>query len=190
MDARAARAGGLLGQRPARNTTTDQSMNLNDEQKAMVKTWIDQGLKLSDIQNRLGDLFGLRLTYMEVRFLMDDLSIKPKDVERPAAPALAKAVPAKPAADDQDFLPEAGPEPMDAASQNPGDVTVSVDQVTRAGAVVSGKVTFSDSKTAEWYLDRMGRLGITAPEPGYQPSQADLMIFQGELQNELRKLGF
>jgi len=67
---------------------------------------------------------------------------------------------------------------------------VTVDQVTRPGSLVSGKVKFSDGKTAEWYLDQMGRLGFVPKEQGYKPSQNDLMDFQAELQNELARLGF
>ena len=67
---------------------------------------------------------------------------------------------------------------------------VNVDQVTRPGALVSGKVTFSDGQTADWYLDQMGRLGVVAKQQGYKPSQADLMAFQAELQNELARQGY
>jgi len=58
-------------------------MNLDDEQKRKVTEWIAQGLKLSEIQKRLGDELGLRLTYMEARLLVDDLKLMPKDTERP-----------------------------------------------------------------------------------------------------------
>jgi hypothetical protein len=69
-------------------------------------------------------------------------------------------------------------------------VKVSVDQITRAGAVVSGKVTFSDGKSADWYLDQAGRLGLAPQQAGYKPSQPDLLDFQEELQGQLAKLGF
>ena len=56
--------------------------------------------------------------------------------------------------------------------------------------MVSGKVNFSDGKSADWYLDQMGRLGLVPKEQGYKPSEEDLMDFQTELQSELAKLGF
>ncbi len=56
--------------------------------------------------------------------------------------------------------------------------------------MISGKVTFSDGNTAEWYLDQTGRLGIAPAVQGYRPSQEDVMAFQTELQNALAKLGF
>src|SRR5436309_2122976 len=49
------------------------TMNLDHSQRAKVSQWIAEGLKLSDIQNRLATEFGLRMTYMDVRFLVDDL---------------------------------------------------------------------------------------------------------------------
>ncbi len=42
-------------------------MNLNEAQRQRVTAWILQGAKLSEIQTRLADEFGLRLTYMDVQ---------------------------------------------------------------------------------------------------------------------------
>src|ERR1051325_3957201 len=70
-------------------------MNLDDVQRKTVSGWITDGLKLSEIQNRLASELGLRLTYMEVRLLVDDLKLTPKDrqpprpVPTPSAPAAA-----------------------------------------------------------------------------------------------------
>jgi hypothetical protein len=61
--------------------------------------------------------------------------------------------------------------------------------LTRPGALVSGKVKFSDGKTADWFLDQGGRLGVAPAEKGYKPSQVDLQDFQTALQTELQKLG-
>src|SRR5688572_6254165 len=170
-------------------------MNLNDSQRQQVAKWLEEGLKLSEIQNKLASEFRVQLTYMEVRFLLDDLKLKPKDKEPPPAPpksALATgkdtspvapataAQPPPPAADDlADELPPGG-----------SGISVVVDQVTRPGALVSGKVTFSDGQGADWYLDQMGRLGVVSKQQGYKPSQADLMAFQTELQTELAKMGY
>ena len=161
-------------------------MKLDDAQKQKVSGWIEEGLKLSEIQDKLNSEFGLRMTYMEVRFLIDDLGVKLKDKapEPPPAPA-PTAAPAKPGA-------PLGTTPLDEESAGlPGTgVSVKVDQVTRPGALVSGNVKFSDGKAADWYLDQMGRLGLAPREQGYKPSQEDLLEFQTELQTELAKLGF
>src|SRR5215469_9861287 len=58
-------------------------MSLDESQRKKVIEWIGQGLKLSEIQNHLTSEFGLRLTYMDVRLLVDDLKVTPKDVEKP-----------------------------------------------------------------------------------------------------------
>ena len=71
-----------------------------------------------------------------------------------------------------------------------GGVSVSVDHLARPGAVVSGKVTFSDGQSADWYLDQTGRLGLVAKTPGYRPPAADVPQFQAALDAELRKMGF
>src|SRR5919197_4497994 len=71
-------------------------MNLDDAQKRTVAEWIAQGLKLSEIQKRLSEELGLHLTYMEIRLLVDDLKLTPKDTEPPKPVQL----PGKPGAAD------------------------------------------------------------------------------------------
>ena len=64
------------------------AMNLNDTQRQTVAGWVAEGLKLSEVQNRLAADLGVRMTYMEVRLLVDDLKLKLKDPEvpKPAVP--------------------------------------------------------------------------------------------------------
>jgi len=152
-------------------------MNLDENQRQRVTAWILQGAKLSEIQSRLAEEFGLRLTYMEVRFLVDDLKLTPKDPEPP------KTVEPPPAAP-KSATPSTEPPP------STGKVSVVVDQLTRPGAIVSGKVTFSDGQTAEWYLDQTGRLGVVPKQQGYKPSAADVQQFQMALEKEISRLGF
>lgn len=160
-------------------------MNLDDAQRAKVSEWIEQGAKLSEIQNRLGTEFGLRLTYMDVRFLIDDLKLKVKDTEPPKPPPTV--APAKTAAPGE--AQPLTPVPEEEGGLGSG-VSVTVDHVARPGALVSGKVKFSDGKSADWSLDQYGRLGLAAQEKGYRPSQQDLMDFQAMLQTELAKQGY
>ena len=69
-------------------------MSLDETQRKKVADWIAQGLKLSDIQNRISSEFGIRLTYMDVRLLVDDLKLVPKDAEPPkTSSALTTGVP-------------------------------------------------------------------------------------------------
>ena len=153
-------------------------MNLDETRTKQVAAWIDEGLKIADIQKRMEAQWGLRQTYLEVRLLVDDLKLTPKDPAPPPPPPPTAAPPAAKAADD---LPPRNPPA--------GKVRLTVDQITRAGAMVSGKVQFSDGKSADWYLDQMGRLGLAPAEKGYKPSAADLQDFQIALQSELERLG-
>ena len=67
-------------------------MEFTEEQKAKVREWIGAGLKLSEIQDQLGKEFSLHLLYMDVRLLVDDLQLTPKEtVEEAPKPAVAPA---------------------------------------------------------------------------------------------------
>lgn len=156
-------------------------MNLTDEQRQRITAWILQGAKLSEIQTRLNQEFNLKLTYMETRFLVDDLKLTPKDPEPPKVEKAAAPEPKKPA--------EEKKEAADAPKPGGGGVSVVVDQIARPGAIVSGKVTFSDGQKAEWYLDQTGRLGVIPAQQGYKPPAADVQQFQMALQDELQKMG-
>ncbi len=162
-------------------------MNLDEAQRKRVAQWVAEGLKLSEIQNRLASELGVRMTYMEVRLLVDDLKLTLKDPEpaKAAESPLTAAAPPPPA---QKRPGPAAPTPEPAAGG--GGVSVTVDQLARPGALVSGKVTFSDGQRAEWYMDQTGRLGIVAQQTGYRPPAADLQEFQAALETELAKMGF
>jgi hypothetical protein len=163
-------------------------MTLDDTQRKKVAEWIANGMKLSEIQNRLASDLGVRMTYMDVRFLVDDLKLTPKDVDPPKPVAsLAAAAPAgAPPQKSADGLKlEDSPVPENSVS----GVSISVDQLARPGAVVSGKVTFSDGKKADWHIDQTGRLGLAPQEAGYRPPAADVQQFQIALEAELSKMG-
>src|SRR6266404_7803413 len=161
--------------------TNERRMNLDQAQKQRVAEWIEEGLKLSEIQKKLVSEFGVSMTYMEVRFLLDDLKLKPKEPQPPVALA-----PLDPQTGIQAAVPPAKPAggiaESDAQNKSaPAGVSMTIDQVARPGALVSGQVTFSDGNSAAWYLDQMGRFGLTPQQPGYRPSQEDLLTFQAEL---------
>ena len=156
-------------------------MKLDEAQRLAVAKWIADGAKLSEIQNRLAAEFGLKLTYMEARFLVDDLKLTPKDPEPPkviAPPVSAAPLETKPVPPETDSAPTGG------------KVAVTVDQITKPGAIISGKVAFSDGQTADWYLDQTGRLGVVPKQTGYKPAADDVKDFQLALQQEVAKLGY
>lgn len=164
-------------------------MQLTDDQKQKVAAWIGEGAKLSDIQNRIAEEFGIRLTYMDVRFLADDLKVMPQDPPEPPKPAAEVAAPAPETATNSDSAaPTATPE--DGVPAAGGSVSLTVDTLARPGTIVSGKVTFSDGKGAAWYLDQTGRLGVSPEEQGYRPPAGDVEAFQMQLDRELQKLGY
>jgi len=165
-------------------------MSLDEAQRKKVAGWIAEGLKLSEIQNRLASELGVTLTYMAVRLLVDDLKLTPKDAEPPVSadralsPGLSGAAGARPAAAQPGAAAPEAPLPAG------GQVSVSVDKLARPGAFVSGKVTFSDGNQADWHLDQAGRLGLVPQKQGYRPPAEDLDEFRAALETELGKLGF
>jgi hypothetical protein len=167
-----------------------QNMNLDDAQKKLVASWIAEGLKVGDIQKRLDKELGVTLTYMEVRFLLDDLKVVPKDPPPPppkpvVAPDPANANPAPDAIPDdaEGLLPED-------AMPGTGKVSLSIDKIAKPGAMVSGNVTFSDGNESAWYVDQYGRLGLAPKVKGYRPSPEDVQEFQAALQAEMSKGGY
>jgi hypothetical protein len=161
-------------------------MNLDEHQKKLIAEWLEEGLKLSEIQNRLASDLGIKLTYMEVRFLVDDLKLTPKqEASEPAGlpqPSPESTQPAKNSV--------AGAQDATDTSLNKGKgVSVTVDTLMKPGTLVSGKVTFSDGNTADWYLDQMGQVGMLPKTEGYRPSAADVREFQVALEREITRAG-
>lgn len=150
-------------------------MQLTAEQQATARQWLADGMKLSDFQKRVEADFGLKLTYMETRFLVDDLKVLPKDPEPPKKE--------EPKTDATDATAPAEPAPA------AGGVSLTVDAVTRPGTLVSGRVSFSDGQGGMWYLDQYGRPGFAPDTKGYRPSQTDMQDFQMALEKELMRLG-
>ena len=165
-------------------------MKLDEAHKQKVSEWLEAGLKLADIQKRLSSELGVTLTYMEVRLVVDDLRLTPKDPEPPQTPEaprkdlLAGTEPEASAPTAPSLAPESPSEPT-----RGGGVSGTVAPLARPGTVASGSLPFSAGNVAEWYLDQMGRLGLLPKQTGYRPSQPDVLAFQTELQRELGRLG-
>lgn len=190
-------------------------MNLDETQVAKVRQWVEEGLQASEIQTRLNDELGLRMTYAEVRFLLGDLQLRPKDVAKTgpavlgagttptgAGPSAASAGhrpsgPASPSSASAGAGPAAGgpasglkTSPLGESTPPGAGVRVTVDEIARPNMVVSGKVTFSDGQSADWGIDQMGRPMLMPKQQGYRPSQADIMDFQVELEQVLARFGY
>ncbi|MDD5482886.1 MAG: hypothetical protein PHP98_04465 [Kiritimatiellae bacterium] len=153
---------------------------LNQEQKELVRQWVTAGATLPEIQKKIKEELKIPVTFMETRFLVLDLNLDIKE-KTPAAPAdIDLSKPSSAGAEDE--VPE--------EKAAPGGVSVELDRVVKAGAIVSGKVTFSDGETAAWSLDQFGRLALSAGNAGYRPSQDDLQAFQQELARLIQNRGF
>ena len=139
---------------------------LSPEQITALKQRAAEGATMSDLQRQLKEDFGFTLTYMDTRFLILDLGI-----ELIVEPKAEEKKEEKPA-----------PVPT-------GEVTVTMDSLTLPGALVSGKVTFSDGETAVWMLDQTGRPGLDPDTPGYRPAQEDIAEFQIQLRALIQKSG-
>jgi len=170
-------------------------MSLTPEQAAAVSSWVAAGDNLSAIQKKLREQFSVALTYMDVRFLVDDLNLQLKDAPKkvdasdvsktqPKGPGAGTSPSALPPGEDDladDTLPPAGA----------GGVILDVDSVTLIpGAIASGKVTFSDGVTGKWIIDHQGRPGFTEiSQPGYRPTPEDAKSFMNQLEAELQRRG-
>lgn len=144
-------------------------MALTESQKVTLSGWLTQGCTLSEVQTQLKSEFDITMTFIEVRFLIDDLDLELKKDQPVEATDDAETVAAE-------VEPETG-------------VSIEVDVIVTPGAMVSGDVRFSDGVKAKWQVDQSGRLGLTGMEEGYQPSPADVQEFQSALQSELQKKG-
>jgi hypothetical protein len=166
---------------------------LTDAQKDQVRAWLREGLQLAEIQGRLVAEQGLSLTYFELKLLVSDLNLVPKDRERTEAPRTLGAPPSPaPSGRSPGAAPPSASQPPPAGGTPParGRVTIAVDQLTQPGAMVSGGVTFSDGKTGKWFVDELGRLSVAPSEPGYRPPAQDMQEFQTALERELTRAGF
>jgi len=153
---------------------------LTEEQKKTMEEWAAQGASIADIQRKLKEQFGLGITYMEARFLVLDLGLKLHDESKKNNEEEKKP--------DEEAKTADGPADGDQPGGD-GSVSVTMDEIALPGAIISGKVTFSDGQTAVWLVDHTGRPGIDPDTAGYRPSETDIMEFQRQLQSLLRKKG-
>ena len=77
-------------------------------------------------------------------------------------------------------------EPEENTEEDEGIVTI--DTVTKPGALMSGSANLPSGAKISWGLDRTGRINMV-PEGDKEPTQADLQAFQQELQQQLQKRG-
>lgn len=145
-------------------------MTLTQEQSEEVKRWLSEGAKIADVQKRLSEKFGLNLTYMDVRFLIDDLNLEIVDKPEPKAQQPQGEAPEN---------SEVGQQPQG------GGVSIELSPVMRPGMIAAGSVVFSDGVKASWEIDQNGRLRLEGAPDAYRPSESDLVDFQNKLRDAL-----
>lgn len=163
---------------------------LTESQISTIKEWAAGGAQLNDIQKQMEDELGLKLTYMDVRFLALDLEVKIRDIEGEAAAKKAEeealqemvepAVEVE-AEEDLSLIPTPDVEGAPPAVTADSAVTVTLDAIAKPGLMASGRVTFSNGQAGDWYIDDNG-LGINPDSDDCEPGRADVEAFQQELQ--------
>lgn len=153
-------------------------MELTEAQLETVKELVRAGESLATVQNRLREEMDVAMTYMDVRFLVDDLDVVSEVAEEPE-PEEGDASAADAAVEEAELVePEGG-------------VRVELDAIKRPGALLSGTVVFSDGKSMSWQLDASGQLGLLPGEdPEYRPSPEDVQAFQSELSKVVQSQGY
>lgn len=150
--------------------------DLSKDQIETIKGWVTEGAQMAGVQKRLREDFGFNVTYMDTRFLSLDLELD-FQVDEKEAPEEGADLEASALIQEEPSL--------DPSQPLGGGVSATLDQVARPGSMVSGTVTFSDGMKGLWLIDEMGRPSIDPDQPGYQPSEADLVSFQEELKGLL-----
>ena len=147
-------------------------MNYKDfskEQLQQLQQWVSEIQSVSELQTKINATFNTHLTYLEVRFLLDDLQLELKKKEAKVEEDVSKTD-----SNVANFVNEG--------------VQVQVDPVTRPGMIFNGNVRFSDGQSASWGLDQFGRISLKPEQEGYKPSQEDIAQFQELLQQQLSEL--
>ena len=96
-------------------------MQITPEQEALVRAWAADGATLSDIQTRLADECGVRLSYLDTRFLLLDLKVDlvERTKKEPPPPAAAPAATPDPAGGSGEDSPDRWGEADDAYGAAP-----------------------------------------------------------------------
>ena len=157
----------------------------NEERKQVVRELLAKGQTLSQIQDYLHKEKNDPITYMELRLLLSEMPDAklpekelPKTVMPPASPAGGKSA-------------QKDPRPSAAGKESAagGKLSISVDQMPVAGAMLSGYARFSSGAKAHWFLDEMGRLGLEPELGADKPTQKDMQEFTTELRRMLQQTG-
>ena len=178
------------------------------ERDEYIASQLNAGVSLSDVQTKLAQEYGVKMTYFELRMLAMGLAVdwEKQDKPKPAAtPAPVVAASQEAAADDDDMAAaddfnandaedtEAEPtdddedeEPDDDEAAAEGETKIVLDETPHPGAALSGTAVFASGASGKWALARNGRLGFEPDEGSKEPDENDWQLFQAELQKTLQ----
>ena len=178
------------------------------ERDEYIASKLNAGVSLSDVQTKLAQEYGVKMTYFELRMLAMGLAVdwEKQDKPKPAAtPAPVVAAPQEAAANDDDMAAtddfnaedtEAEPtddddneEPDDDEAAADGETKIVLDETPHPGAALSGTAVFASGASGKWALSRNGRLGFEPDEGSEEPDENDWQLFQAELQKTIQSIG-
>lgn len=169
------------------------------ERDTLIMTKLNEGVSLSDVQKMLAQDYNIRMTYLELRLLADDLAVNWEKHDKPKptpAPEEQAKTPEEDAEsfddaedldDDEDFEEEAEAEEEEEEAAEPGATKVTIDPAPRPGMILSGMVRFASGIRAGWMMNRMGQLSLDLPDDDTQPTQEDIQGFQEELRRVMQR---
>lgn len=137
----------------------------DQELRRFVAEKINEGVALGEIQKLLAAEHDTKITFFDLKMLAAEL----ENVD------WTRQDPAKSEVKDEE---KAQPLPGE-----PGPIQVEVSKIARPGAAVNGTVRFPSGASAEWFLDRAGRLDFDNVVG--EPTQEDTQEFVKELQKQL-----
>lgn len=149
-------------------------MTREDEAKVkeMLAALLADGVSLSDAQNEVNKALGVQLTFMDIRIIASTLDVDWKKGDpHPVKTAEEKAEEAEAAETAE-------------SQETAGKTVVEISKLVRPGMALSGSVKFASGSSADWYLDRTGRLGLENLV-GEKPTQDDIQLFQMELERAI-----
>jgi len=177
----------------------------NTERDELIAEKLNSGMSLSDVQKLLENEYGIKMTYLDLRMLSCTLKVQWEKKEKhakvvddiTAAPAQERpAFRNQPPEDgeageavEEDAVEDAGEDAVEeqAAAPEVGLTDVTIDDEPIPGATISGTVRFLSGASGKWFMDRMGRLGISELDEGSaEPTPEDVQAFQAELQGMMR----
>ena len=115
------------------------------------------------------------MTYMDLRLISSELEVNWKKIDGTDGKD-----------DDTEGDAAEGDDVVQADATLEGETVVNVSKLTRPGAMLHGDVTFKSGKTADWFVDSMGRLGLNPTGGSAEPDEEDVAEFQVKLQEAIQ----